>query len=328
MKKLRLTSMEDGVVFLLEEQLEEPSATQVQVEVKASMVSPGTERAFIQSLENTDRNYPRVLGYSAAGVVLKCGSEVTKFKPGDRVAGIMPHTTVHNAESRNLVHVPDGVSFEQAAFVRIGVISMQAVRKAGIELGEGALILGLGLIGQTAAQIAKASGASPVIGLDLVESKRKLASQLGCTVTFDSREEGLEEKLRQINFGRLPQVVVESTGYPKPIAQALQLAEKYGRVVILGSTRGCTEVNFYRDVHKKGLNIIGAHISCNPADQSYPGFWTFKDNANCVLRLVAEGRLQVEPLVNQYESYEHYEKIYENVLGGPEDYITSIIRWS
>lgn len=178
MDRLRLTSMEDGVVFLKKETIEEPKDTEVMVEVKASVVSPGTERAFILTLENTDHNYPRILGYSAAGVVLKTGKNVTEFKPGDRVAGIMPHASFHNVESRNLVHIPDDVSFEQAAFVRIGVISMQAVRKARLELGESTLVLGMGLIGQMAVQLAKANGASPVIGLDVVESKRKLAKEL------------------------------------------------------------------------------------------------------------------------------------------------------
>lgn len=327
MQKVRLTSMEDGVVFLKDEVLEEPADTQVQVRVHASVVSPGTERAFIKTLENTDHNYPRVLGYSAAGVVVKTGSKVTDFKPGDRVAGIMPHTNIHNVESKNLVHVPDGVTFEQAAFVRIGVISMQAVRKARIELGEGTLILGLGLIGQMALQIAKASGASPVIGLDIIESKRKLAEQMGCTKVLDSNRADLEEILRAENHGMLPQVVVESTGYPAPVSQALQLAEKYGRVIILGSTRGTTEVNFYRDVHKKGLQIIGAHISCNPTDVSYPGYWTFRDNANCFLRLLAEKRLQVEGLVSQRENFRNYEAVYQNVLEGNPDYITSMLLW-
>lgn len=327
MKKLRLTSMEDGVVFLKEEVLEEPSDSQVQVEVKASVVSPGTERAFILTLENTDHNYPRVLGYSAAGVVVKTGKDVTDFKPGDRVAGIMPHTNIHNAESRNLVHIPDSVTFEQAAFVRIGVISMQAVRKARVELGEGVLILGLGLIGQTAMQLAKVNGACPIIGLDVVESKRRLAEQMGCTYVYDSREEGLDEKLRNIGYGKLPQVVVESTGLPGPIEQAIKLTEKFGRTVILGSTRGSTEINFYADVHKKGIQIIGAHISCNPADASYPGYWTFRDNADCFLRLLSEGRVQVDGLVSQYENYENYKAVYENVLNSKKDYITSVIKW-
>ncbi len=328
MNKLRLTSMEDGVVFLMEELLEEPAPNQVQVELKASIVSPGTERAFIKTLENTDHNYPRVLGYSAAGVVTKVGSAVTKFRPGDRVAGIMPHTTVHNVESEKLVHVPDHVTFEQAAFVRIGVISMQGVRKARLELGEGTLILGLGLIGQVAMQIAKVNGASPVIGLDIIESKRKIAEKMGCTYVFDSKEEHLVESLRAINFGKLPQVVVESTGFPKPIEQAIQLTEKYGRIIILGSTRGSTEINFYRDVHKKGVNIIGAHISCNPADVSYPGYWTFRDNANCFLRLISEGRIKVDKLVSQYDSFHNFENIYKNLLESQEDYITSIIQWN
>lgn len=327
MQKLRLTSMEDGEVFLKEEVLEKPSDTQVQVQVYASVVSPGTERAFIKTLENTDHNYPRVLGYSASGVVVKTGSKVTDFKPGDRVAGIMPHTNIHNVESKNLVHIPEGVTFEQAAFVRIGVISMQAVRKAKIELGEGTLILGLGLIGQMAVQISRAAGASPVIGLDIIESKRKLAEQMGCTKVLDSNQTDVEDIIKAENSGELPQVVIESTGYPGPVSQALKLAGKYGRVIILGSTRGSAEVNFYRDVHKKGLQIIGAHISCNPADISYPGYWTFRDNANCFLRLLAENRLHIEGLISQSENFRNYKAVYRNVLEGNPDYITSILLW-
>ena len=97
MERVRLTSMEDGIVFLKKETIEEPKDTEVTVAIKASVVSPGTERAFILSLENTDRNYPRILGYSAAGVVVKTGKMVTDFKVGDRVAGIMPHASLHKA---------------------------------------------------------------------------------------------------------------------------------------------------------------------------------------------------------------------------------------
>ena len=327
MERVRLTSMEDGIVFLKKETIEEPKDTEVTVAIKASVVSPGTERAFILSLENTDRNYPRILGYSAAGVVVKTGKMVTDFKVGDRVAGIMPHASLHNAESRNLVHIPDGVSFEQASFVRIGVISMQAVRKARLELGEGAMVLGPGLIGQMAVQLVKVNGASPVIGLDIVESKRALAKELGCTYVCDSRGEDIEETLKEIGNGRLPQVVVESTGFPKPIEQAIRLTEKYGRVIILGSTRGSTEINFYRDVHKKGIQIIGAHISCNPTDSSYPGYWTFRDNADCFMRLLSEGRVCVDRLISQRADYHDYNEIYANVLQSKEDYITSVITW-
>ena len=176
-------------------------------------------------------------------------------------------------------------------------------------------------------QLAKANGAAPVIGLDIVESKRRLAEKLGCTYVYDSRQENIEETLKSVGNGKLPQVVIESTGFPKPIEQAIQLTEKYGRVIILGSTRGSTEINFYRDVHKKGIQIIGAHISCNPADVSYPGYWTFKDNADCFMRLLSEDRVHVEELISQQAGYRDYNEIYANVLQSKEDYITSVITW-
>lgn len=95
----------------------------------------------------------------------------------------------------------------------------------------------------------------------------------------------------------------------------------------MGSTRGSTEINFYRDVHKKGIQIIGAHISCNPVEFSYPGYWTFRDNADCFMRLLSEGRVTVDKLVTQRADYHDYHDIYENVLQTKENYITSIITW-
>ncbi len=327
MKSLRLTSNEDARIYLLDEEVDDPVGTQVQVEVSASVVSPGTERAFILSMENTDRVYPRTLGYSVAGIVRKVGSGVAGFRPGDRVAGILAHRTIGNIEQHNLVHIPDEVTFEEAAFVRIGVIAMQGVRKAGIELGEGVLVFGLGLIGQVAMQLAKANGALPIIGTDMVASKLEKARSNGCTYVFDANTENLEQELKKANNGNLPQVVIESTGFPKPIALSLQYAQNMGRVVILGSTRGDTEINFYRDVHKKGLTIIGAHISTNPAVQSYPRHWSFRDNATCFLNLIKEKRMNVTSLVSQTENYGKFDDIYKNVLGKNDDYITTVITW-
>lgn len=327
MKSLRITSNEKAELYLLEEEVDEPSDTQVQVEVVTSVVSPGTERAFILSMENTDRIYPRTLGYSVAGIVKKVGKKVEGFKIGDRVAGVLAHRSLGNVEEHNLVHIPDGVTFEEAAFVRIGVIAMQGIRKARIELGEGVLVYGLGLIGQIAMQLAKANGARPVIGIDLVQSKLQLAKENGCNYVYDGNIDDLEETLKAIHHGNLPQVVIESTGFPRPIELSLRYAQVFGRVVILGSTRGHSEINFYRDVHKKGLTIIGAHISMNPKVQSYPAYWSFKDNAICFLDMIQDKRVNVISLISNRERFSDYEAIYKNVLGKNEAYITSIINW-
>jgi NADPH:quinone reductase-like Zn-dependent oxidoreductase len=132
-----------------------------------SVISPGTERAFILNLDNANTVYPYQLGYSAAGIVEKAGKNVSRFKVGDRVASYgLKHRTVGNIIQDRVTHIPDGVSFEDAAFIALGVISLQGIRKARIELGESVMVLGLGPIGQLALQYASISGALPAIGVD------------------------------------------------------------------------------------------------------------------------------------------------------------------
>jgi NADPH:quinone reductase-like Zn-dependent oxidoreductase len=327
LKTEKIIAQAQGRMVLIQEQLGEPERDEVQVRACVSVVSPGTERAFIMNMENTGTGFPRTVGYSMAGIVEKTGAEVTGFQKGDRVAGIMLHQSVANVKARNLVPIPDGVSFEDAAFIRIGVIAMQGVRKARVELGEAVLVFGMGLIGQTAIQLAKASGAVFTAGVDKEHSKLALAVKLGAKLAINTADTGWLEQARGCFHGKAPQVVIESTGFPEPIALSCKAVRNFGRVVILGSTRGNAEIDFYSDVHKKGITVIGAHISTNPADHSYPAYWTFQDNAACFLDLLAQGTVKVGALVSQTESYRNFGDIYQNVLHGDSSYITSLIDW-
>ncbi len=316
-----------GRVDIRELEIRAPEAGEVQVRAEASLISPGTERAFILGMENTSGAFPLNLGYSFAGTVLCAGEGVTEFKAGDRVAGIMHHQSAGNCAAEKLVHVPEKLTAEQAAFVRIGVIAMQGVRKARIELGESCAVFGMGLIGQTAMQLAKQNGAYPVIAIDRVPSKLKLARVCGADAAIDAGAPDSIRKVIQATGGQGARIVIESTGLPNPINDALTAAEPFGRVIILGSTRGDTEVNFYRDVHKKALTIIGAHITSNPLSESYPGYWTFQDNANAFLALLAAGKIDVLPLISRKESFHKAQDIYKQVLAGDPDYVTTLIQW-
>ncbi|HHV95658.1 MAG TPA: zinc-binding alcohol dehydrogenase [Clostridiaceae bacterium] len=287
----KIIAVEKGKMALEEGVIADPSDNEVQVRAISSVISPGTERAFILALENTKSTFPQSVGYSCSGIVEKVGNSVTEFKVGDYVAGIMHHQSIGNIPVENVVKIPDGVSFDEAAFVRIGVIAMQAVRKAKIELCEGVLVIGMGLIGQTAMQLAKVNGAYPLICADKVESKLKLAKENGADVVVNTENENWIDEVMEATEGKGPQVVIESTGFPLPIVSAFQAARRFGRVILLGSTRGDTTVNFYRDVHKKALTIIGAHISSNPEFESYPNHWTFKDNAKAFLSLIKNRRI-------------------------------------
>lgn len=327
MQSKQIFAPQKETVAIRELDIPAPGPREVQVRTEASIVSPGTERAFISGMVNTSGIFPQNLGYSCAGVVTQVGEQVQGFRPGDRVAGIMFHQSLSNCAQEKLVHVPDGVCMRDASFVRIGVISMQGVRKARIELGESCVILGMGLIGQVAMQLARANGAYPVIAVDRVPSKLELARQCGADIVIDANQPDYIEQVLQATGGAGARVVIESTGFPGPINDALLMAARFGRVVILASTRGNTTVNFYRDVHKKALTIIGAHISANPAQESYPGYWSFQDNGKAFLDLIASGRVQVAPLISEYRPFAEAQAIYERVLGWDKDYVTTVIDW-
>lgn len=126
---------------------------------------------------------PMPLGYSAAGTVLKVGSKLAAdFKVGDRVAvagaGLANHAEV-NAVPRNLaVKLPDSVPAEHGAYATLAAIALQGVRQAGVNIGDRVLVVGLGLVGQLVAQLARAAGAQ-VAALETNASRAELATEAG-----------------------------------------------------------------------------------------------------------------------------------------------------
>ena len=124
-------------------------------------------------------NEPMPMGYSSAGVVLACGAGVQEFKPGDRVASNGPHAGVVCVPTHLCARVPDDVPFEHAAFGVLGSIALHGARLSRASLGETALVIGLGLVGQITVALLKASGVR-VFGTDLDRSKCDLAvSKMG-----------------------------------------------------------------------------------------------------------------------------------------------------
>jgi L-iditol 2-dehydrogenase len=328
MKYHVLTSDEPGAIALKELELVEPGDMEIQVKIHASLISPGTERAFVLNMENTSGEYPMYPGYSSAGVVTKIGKTVTDFKVGDRIAchGIT-HRSYGNIRQARAAKIPDGVSFEMAAFTSLGVIATQGIRKARIELGESAMIIGLGIIGQLSIQLAKLNGAIPVIGVDRADNRIELAKRSGVDLTLNSANENWREELLKETEGKGPHVVIEGTGVPEVISTAFETARDFGRVVILSSTRGNSTINFYRDVHKKALTVVGAHISGNPVADSRPGFWSWRDDATAFLNLLKYGRLSLEQLITDRVHWQEAEQLYREMLSSNVNMIGTLIQW-
>jgi len=322
----RIVFKEAGRVAIEEFTLDKPKPGEVIVETVCSLISPGTETAFLLALPNTPRMFPMCSGYSNAGVVAFTGGEST-VKVGDRVVSQTSHATHVTVDEAKVLRIPENLSFEEASFFAIGSISLQGVRKAHIELGESVVVLGQGLVGNLALQLAKLSGGMPLIGVDMFDYRLEISKRCGADYILNPNRTDLIEEVMNITDGKGANVVIEATGNPKAIPTALKLAGRFGRVILLGSTRGTSEVNFYRDVHKKGVVIIGAHGSIRPRYESSHGFWTLKDDTILVLKLLSKGLLKVKDLITAKMRYEEAAKAYDRLINSKENTLGIILQW-
>ena len=281
---------------------EEPGEGEVLVRTRFSTISPGTERANItgnpnvRGIREPDVSFPRQCGYSTSGVVEKVGKGVTSVKPGDTVTAFRTVHALRNiVPEKNVVPFdPAKVSFEEAAILYITTFPMAAVRKTRVEIGEPALVMGCGLLGQIAIKELRAAGAVPVIAADPVESRRKLALSSGADHALDPLAPDFAEEVKRLTRGGA-KAVIEVTGVGQGLDGALDATARFGRVALLGCTRSKEfTIDYYRKVHCPGITLIGAHTDARPETESRPGVFTTRDDIASMLALLENRRLSFD----------------------------------
>ena len=319
--------VERGIADVRECEMPEARPGELLIRALVSLLSPGTERAALLGLPNTEAIYPQDSGYSHIGEVVAVGAGVDGWEVGDRVASRVSHVMYATTLASNCNHVPDGLTNERAAFFRLTSIAMQAVRKTRIELGEPVAAIGCGLIGLLAIQLARLNGGLPVLSIDKDPRRLEFAAALDVDAALLA-DDSLKASVRELCDGEDPAVVIEATGHPEGIPAAFDLARFGGRVVLLGSTRGETEaVNFYRDVHKKGLTVLGAHESARPQQDSAPGWWTHQADEKTALNLLAGGRLVVDPLTTHRFAWKNAAAAYDTLARWEPGMLGTILDW-
>lgn len=266
---------------------------------------------------------PLPLGYCNVGTVVEVGPGVTGFKVGDRVVSNGPHAEMVCVPGTLCARVPDGVSDEEAAFTVLGAVALEGIRLAQPTLGEAVAVIGLGLVGLLAVQLLKAQGCR-VLGFDPNPERVALARQFGAEGVVLASGSDPAATAHEFSRGRGVDAVLiaAATQSSEPIHQAARMCRKRGRIVLVGVTgMRLSRTNFY----EKELTF---QVSCSygpgrydPAyeekGQDYPvGFvrWTAQRNFEAVLDLLAEGRLNVKPLITHRFPIEQAEKAYEVVL--------------
>lgn len=273
-------------------------------------------------MENTSGEYPYYPGYSACGKVLNIGENVKDFKVGDIIACMGRHASLQIINSERCTPIPFiNLPQKDVSVYTLGAIALQGVRKAEIQIGDAVAVIGLGPIGNFAAQLAKVGGAGVVTGFDFVEWRRQLAAQCG----INEVEETAEKKELQNKYD----VVIEASGSPKAILSAFKLAKKFGRVILLGSTRGITEsVNFYKDIHVKGITVVGSHSGYRAKADNFGCIKTRLKDEETVLALLNQRRIRTDLLISEITTADCAQEIYDRLYEKDAEFMLVVFDWT
>jgi predicted dehydrogenase/threonine dehydrogenase-like Zn-dependent dehydrogenase len=281
------------------------------------------------------------LGYSISGVVEQVSEDNYEFKTGDRVAcagaGYANHAEINFVPKNLTVKIPENVSMEHAAFTTVGAIAMQGYRQAHMMVDESACVIGLGLLGQLLVKILNSAGIN-VVGVDLNDSKCRIAEESGAIFTCNPFEPNLSNHINRITKSKGIDVIFITAGGSsnQPVELAVKIARDRGKVVVIGKTKIDIDWKTY---YEKELDIrfsrsygpgrYDPHYEEKGID--YPiGYvrWTEKRNMESFLNLVSSGKINTENIVSFIYPFENASETFTKLSEGKLEGIGILFRYN
>jgi threonine dehydrogenase-like Zn-dependent dehydrogenase len=310
---------------------------EIWVRADFSALSTGTDRGNYEGAERVPgaKDYPRSVGYSSAGTVLKVGSEVSHLAPGDRVFTMKAHQSQAICKQDEVVErIPDGVPSEHAAMTYLYHLGFHALRSGGFTPGENVAVVGTGILGLTTAALARAFGGR-IVALGNAVSRLETALHVGAHRAWMSDDPDLAGKLDEFTHGIGIDLVVLAANPWDAYRTAVESVRPGGRVSILSLPgRGESELEYnplaLKWLYGKALTIIG--VAGLPA-YAYPmrdGSQRFSIPRGCryMLDLMSGGAIHPQDLITHRLPYHRAPEAYEMAFNRDKSMIGVVFDWT
>lgn len=307
----RIIFPEKGKVALESFDLPEPGPGEVTVRTLYSLMSIGTETIILHQKYAPDTHFARMFsfpqlktGVQAVGEIETLGEGVTEFSPGDRIFMRRAHGSHQVLPADQSSPVPGGIDLKMACWCGLAKTAFRAAWAGRFNLGGHVLIIGAGPVGQMTIRWAAAAGVETIAVVDLSAPRLEHARKGGATSTMCGDVVRHIEQTQQIDQGKGPSLVIDTTGNPVVFQQALSAAAQFGKVVLLGDTGFPGEQCLTSDVMAKGLTIQATHDS-----HDLDG-WTQRRIDTLFFTCVQDGRFDLSGLITHQFSPEECEQAY------------------
>lgn len=315
-----------GEVTVKDIDMPEPAADEVQIQTEVSVISVGTERwALMNEFTWSATPFPCVPGYQRVGVITKLGSAVTDLKVGQRVLAtvgswlgeIRPfwgsHIAVCNSPRSEVYELPDNMDAVDAAGCVVTQVGFNAASRVAMMPGDWVIVYGDGLIGQCAAQAARARGAQTVI-VGHREERIRLARNHSADFVVDGHREDVVQAVFDITLGNRVTAIIDTVQKPDvQRAYTPLLNDGAGQIVYSGFTPGQT----WADMAALQQHAFTCHFVSG---------WN-RTRMQETIRFIEAGQIRILPLVTHRESFRNGEELYQMICDNREPYLGIAIDW-
>ncbi|WP_209123965.1 NAD(P)-dependent alcohol dehydrogenase [Alkalihalobacillus sp. BA299] len=336
--------VEPGIIEIQEKDIPKPSPNEVLIKVK-SVGLCGSDVHYYEHgrIGSFIVEKPIILGHESAGEVVEIGSNVKNLSVGQRVT-VEPGVTCGVCEycksgkynlcpeveflatppydgafceyiairSDFVYPIPDQMTFDEAAMAEPISVGIHAVRRGRLQPGETVVIMGMGPIGILTAAVAKAAGASKIIGVDLEESRLEVSKKMGVTHTVNLKQDNLLEKINLLTNGKGVDLALETAGNANALKSALSAVKRGGRVVIVGMPP--------EDVATLNIsNIVGGEIDIY-------GVFRYSNTYQTAINMIENSELDLKNIMTHYYSLDEMEEAFEKAITDKTNAIKIMVR--
>ena len=265
--------------------------------------------------------YPHPLGHEYAGTVVEVGSEVEDFKVGDKACSLgsnfggFAEYVVCDADRS--VKIPEHLDTRYVLGEPLKCI-MTVLDQTAVKPGDYGVVLGCGPMGQWCIQGLAGNLMAGLIAIDVDDHKLEMAKKYGATHVINSKKENVEERLQEITDGHMADFVIEGTGIPELINDAMSYIRTNGRgrlIIMSAYERVANQVDLRMAVDRS-LDIIVAH----------PGHsFDEVDDLRRAVTLLSKGTLNVKDLISHEFSLDEMDLAFQTLEHKPKDYLKGLV---